>query len=185
MGKIATELYASKIGGKNQEIASTEKCVTKDRATSTFGCTVDGNYLPNQLVQESDLMSRYSSIYLGYKYDINKVWFRILKDKGTAALNSLNGTSNYPLVIPLGFDTGGGNFVQFGVEAPAREGNLSINITTSYMIDAIHAFPCNNRPANSMPVYTEQPSGFGEVFDYGSKQTYMVYTTYEGPADFH
>lgn len=185
MGKIATELYASRIGGKNQEIASTEKCVTKDMATSIFGCTVDGNYSSNQLVQESDLMQKYSSVYLGFKYDLNKVWFRILKDKGTAGINTLVGTSNFPLVIPVGFDTGGGNIVQFGVEAPAREGNLSLQITTSYMINTSHAFPCINRPANSTPVYTEQPSGFGEVFDYGSKQTYMVYTTYEGLANYN
>lgn len=52
MGKIATEGFASALGGKST--TTPNKCCTKSRAEE-LGCIVNGNYSSNQLVQESDL----------------------------------------------------------------------------------------------------------------------------------
>jgi len=57
MGKIATEQYCASIGGGSGY--TNNLCATKSRAQA-LGCTVNGSYSNNQLVEEDSLIGHYN-----------------------------------------------------------------------------------------------------------------------------
>ena len=86
MGKIATESYAASKGGGSTSTGN--KCCTKSRAEA-LGCTVNGSYSTNQLVQETDL----SAGKVTLKVTMNGLGYSV-RAEGTTL--NMNGTITIP-----------------------------------------------------------------------------------------
>lgn len=175
MGKIATEQEAYSIGQSGSPMAN--KCCTKERAQA-LGCDLSQEYETNQLVEKDSLIKNFQRVYLSYKIDnaLNYVWFKIDEN---SALNTLAGTSNFPLTLPICYYDGTTKH-GFSVTAPIEgSGYTSIVINESYQFNAQNLFKITHKPYGSPKISYEYDMN-GQTFNYGNKKDINVFTRYQG-----